>query len=186
LTNTHDTRERRSRDDMTDETAQRYVALRNVLDEQNPDKYTVMLRTGIGAVAQFAISHALLELGVKHRYTMSDPEQTIWTTPEDAERAEMIARRVEEHSKTWEHVLRLAVLMEHKFSLNRHKGDRDGWLALQPLSLLDKLENEEVELSEAVMQWRACPCREHAVAVAKEAADVANYCVELADRVGGL
>jgi hypothetical protein len=150
------------------------------------DQYSYRLRCSMGTQHQHAVNDALAALGITTRCVVAQEDQAIYVTPEDAERAEMIAQRVEERSKTWEHVMRLAVLMEHKFSLNRRKGDREGWLALDPHDILDKLEAEGVELSSALFEWLVDPTPEHARAVALEAADVANYCVELADRVGGL
>jgi hypothetical protein len=150
------------------------------------DQYSHRLRCSMGTQHQHAVNDALTALGITTRCVVAQEDQSIYVTPEDAERAEMIAHRVEERSKTWEHVLRLAVLMEHKFSLNRRKGDREGWLSMTPDEIMTKLRREVVELEQAYAEWQDRPDGAHARAVALEAADVANYCVELADRVGGL
>jgi hypothetical protein len=163
-----------------------YLVVRNALDEQNPDKYTHLLRSGIGSAAQWSITTALQELGVKHRYSVSVQDIAIWTTPDDAERAEWIAHRVEERSKTWEFVQRFATVMEHKFSLNRHKGDRDGWLVMSPNEIMLKLRAEMCELEAAYHEWYLNSTVEAARAVLLEAADVGNFCVELTDKIGAL
>lgn len=92
---------------------------------------------------------------------------------------------LDEHP-TLPYVYSFAALMEHKFHLNRHKGNRDGWMAMEPRSIYHNLEDENIELECALVAWEADPSVENARAVALECADVANFCLELADRVGGL
>lgn len=78
-------------------------------------------------------------------------------------------------STTWPHVLAFAQVMESKLAQNRHKGDRDGWLALDLTTLCELLSKELVELEQA-LSWG------DANAVAEEAADVANFTMMIADK----
>jgi NTP pyrophosphatase (non-canonical NTP hydrolase) len=80
-----------------------------------------------------------------------------------------------EDSPTWPHVLRFAKIMEYKLSLNRHKGDRRGWLDSEVFSLLDRVDDEIEELNEAIGNL------EPAAKVIVEAADVANFAMMIAD-----
>lgn len=89
-------------------------------------------------------------------------------------------------SPTMAYVLKFARLMENKFALNRHKGDRPGWLAMSAWDIRAKLLDEVGELDEALGEWLGAPTPENARALAMECADVGNYALELADRVGGL
>ena len=78
-------------------------------------------------------------------------------------------------SPTWPHVLAFALKMEHKLSLNRHKGDRDGWLADHYWSLSARVYEEMRELEGEM-------AHKHATADAWfEAADVANMAMMTAD-----
>lgn len=79
-----------------------------------------------------------------------------------------------ERSATWPSVLKFAELMEAKLAKNRHKGDRAGWLNADPRDLFDALEHEVSELEEAFNEGDA-------IAIAKEAADVANFAMMVAD-----
>lgn len=73
-------------------------------------------------------------------------------------------------------VLRLALTMEEKLGENRRKGDREGWLA-QDLDALEGGLSEEVgELLMAVFNG------ESPEAVWREAADVANTAMMIADK----
>lgn len=77
---------------------------------------------------------------------------------------------------TGECVLRLALEMERKLSMNRHKGDRAGWLAKSGPELWEMFRSELDELMESI-ELRLPP-RD----VLQEAADVANVAMMLADR----
>jgi hypothetical protein len=65
--------------------------------------------------------------------------------------------------------------MEHKLALNRHKGDRTGWLNSEVDLLLDRMDDEVEELNEAVGNL------EPIAKVVVEAADVANFAMMIAD-----
>jgi NTP pyrophosphatase (non-canonical NTP hydrolase) len=78
------------------------------------------------------------------------------------------------NSPTWPHILRFAKIMEHKLSLNRHKGDRTGWLKADPEQLLDFLDDEVEELAEAMQGNENSN-------VILEAADVANFAMMISD-----
>ena len=71
-----------------------------------------------------------------------------------------------------------ARLMEQKLSKNDHKG---GWVGCTPSWLLRRLRAETNELA------RALKCHKKAPAlIAREAADVANFAMMIADVTGGL
>lgn len=77
-------------------------------------------------------------------------------------------------SPTWPIVLSFAKLMEHKLSLNRHKGDREGWMNDDPLGLLERVADEYTELYQVIFQPTKAPL---------EAADIANFAMMVTDRV---
>ena len=81
----------------------------------------------------------------------------------------------EPNSPTWPFVLAFAQKMEHKLSLNRHKGDRSGWVNQDPQALLTRVDEEVVELNAAVDMGG------EADDVWFEAADVANVAMMSAD-----
>lgn len=81
-------------------------------------------------------------------------------------------------SPTWPFVLAFAKRMEAKLSLNRRKGDRDGWLKMSERELLDRIDDERLELHEA---WMCSVTPDEAIAM--ECADVANFCMMLADKI---
>ncbi len=88
-------------------------------------------------------------------------------------------------SPTWPHVLAFALRMEAKLAKNRHKGDRDGWLKDHPWNLVERVLDETVELQQCFTAIGA-----HTVNLtrtpeetADECADVANFCMMVADRV---
>ena len=99
--------------------------------------------------------------------------------------------RVREHA-TLPYVYRFATLMEYKFSLNRSKGDRAGWMKMSVREILNKLIRELAEAEEAFANLEANDHPDPEIEevlryrLALELADVANYCLEGADRVGGL
>jgi len=79
-------------------------------------------------------------------------------------------------SATWPFVRDFARAMEHKLDVNRHKGDREGWLAESMSDLFNRLQEECEELACAVIDGK--PKRE----VLDEAADIANFCMMIADK----
>lgn len=78
-------------------------------------------------------------------------------------------------SATRPHVIAFAREMESRLEQNRHKGDRDGWLALD-MTTLQKLLSKELDELEQAMSWG------DANAVFEEAADVANFAMMIADK----
>jgi len=88
-------------------------------------------------------------------------------------------------SPTWPHVLAFALRMEAKLAKNRHKGDRNGWLKDHPWNLVERVLDETVEVQEcfatdgAGETWLVKTPEE----TADECADVANFCMMVADRV---
>lgn len=79
-------------------------------------------------------------------------------------------------------------VMFEKLAANRHKG---GWSQDTIARLLERLEGELVELRQALDTWSKAPPvtskeEEAARKVAREAADVANFAMMIADNVGGL
>jgi NTP pyrophosphatase (non-canonical NTP hydrolase) len=88
-------------------------------------------------------------------------------------------------SPTWPHVLAFACRMEAKLAMNRHKGDRAGWLKDHPWNLVERILDETVEVQQCFTAIGA-----HTVNLtrtpeetADECADVANFCMMLADKV---
>lgn len=89
-------------------------------------------------------------------------------------------------SPTWPHVLAFALRMEAKLAKNRHKGDRKGWLKDNPWNLVERILDETVELQQCFSTdgagagvWLLKTPEE----TADECADVANFCMMVADRV---
>jgi hypothetical protein len=78
-------------------------------------------------------------------------------------------------------------VMLAKLNENAHKG---GWKAIHPRELLLRARWELDELERAITTWEKCKTPVSKAfqgdAVAREAADVANYCVFIADVCGGL
>jgi NTP pyrophosphatase (non-canonical NTP hydrolase) len=68
--------------------------------------------------------------------------------------------------------------MEAKLAKNRHKGDRNGWLKDDALSLWNRLDQESCELLSALKDPDATFEQ-----MANEAADVANFAMMVADVV---
>ena len=88
-------------------------------------------------------------------------------------------------SPTLLHVLKFAARMEAKLAKNRHKGNREGWLKDHPWNLVERVLDETVELQQCFAE-----VRENEVALittpeetADECADVANFCMMVADCV---
>jgi hypothetical protein len=86
---------------------------------------------------------------------------------------------------TFKHVLDFAFRMESKLAQNRHKGDREGWLKDHPWNLVERILDETVEVQQCFTAIGA-----HTVNLtrtpqetADECADVANFCMMVADRV---
>lgn len=80
-----------------------------------------------------------------------------------------------EGSPTIQHVLEFARDMELKLAANRHKGDRAGWLQMDPWDLLRRLRDEVTELE---IEMERCHSADE---VAREAADVGNFAMMVAD-----
>ncbi len=78
-------------------------------------------------------------------------------------------------SPTFPYVLAFAEAMEAKLAKNRHKGDRAGWLKLTTDELWNLMRNEIVELRQAIENGNAEDIK-------KEAADVANFVMMIADK----
>lgn len=91
--------------------------------------------------------------------------------------------------------------MEAKLVENRHKGDRERWARDEDSALLRRLEEEVAELRAAVEEpVPDCGCREidcphlgtmfrraeRLARIVREAADVANFAMMIADVAGGL
>lgn len=114
---------------------------------------------------------ALAEAGGRQPYTSKPPDVS---TPASAN-----------GSPTWPHVLKFAERMEAKLAKNRHKGDREGWLKDHPWSLVERILDETVEVQECFSLagedeiWMVKTPEE----TADECADVANFCMMVADSV---
>lgn len=80
-------------------------------------------------------------------------------------------------SATWPLVLAFSKRMEAKLELNRHKGDREGWLGCKVGDLLARLKQETEELETALRRVPSLGTQN----VADEAADVANFAMMIAD-----
>lgn len=86
-------------------------------------------------------------------------------------------------SKTWESVCYFALRMEYKLSLNRHKGDREGWLAETIEWLFARGIEEGGELAQLMTHCPDDRDPNWAELVADECADQANLLMMLADKV---
>jgi len=87
-------------------------------------------------------------------------------------------------SPTWPFVFAFACAMEYKLSLNRRKGDSAGWRKDGSAALIDRLDDEVEELTAALGQYYSAfpgTLKQHRLAVLLEAADVANFCLMIAD-----
>lgn len=82
-------------------------------------------------------------------------------------------------SPTWQYVLSFAHEMEGKLTLNRHKGDRAGWLAMSPEQLIQRLRDEIIELETAIQSM------ESSTVIQKECADIGNFAMMLHDWFAG-
>lgn len=90
-----------------------------------------------------------------------------------------------DNSPTWPHVLAFALRMEAKLEKNRHKGDRAGWLKDHPWDLVERILDETVEVQECFANTTdggVAPIKTPEE-IADECADVANFCMMLADKV---
>lgn len=83
---------------------------------------------------------------------------------------------------TQEVVDRFARAMEYKFSVRRHHGDRKGWLDTDISRLLQRLDDELIELYRAIDNYKNG--NGSAMAVVLECADVSNHCTMIADKHG--
>lgn len=88
-------------------------------------------------------------------------------------------------SPTWPYVLAFAKRMESKLEKNRHKGDRDGWLKDHPWNLVERILDETVEVQQCFANTAAgnVALITTAEEAADECADVANFCMMVADSV---
>jgi hypothetical protein len=93
-------------------------------------------------------------------------------------------------SPTWPHVLKFAARMEAKLEKNRHKGDRAGWLKDHPWNLVERVLDETVELQQCFSASGTGRFVPPVVSLVKtpeetadECADVANFCMMVADSV---
>ena len=87
-----------------------------------------------------------------------------------------VTRIVMPASTTWPVVQAFAARMEMKLSMNRHKGDRAGWINDDVLELFDRLKEECDELLHAMGTGSG-----KIEDIANEAADVANFAMMIAD-----
>jgi NTP pyrophosphatase (non-canonical NTP hydrolase) len=87
-------------------------------------------------------------------------------------------------SKTVRYVNRFARAMEARLEANRHKGNRPGWMRDTVGGLFERLEEEMEELREAVDSFPRS--REQKDEILREAADVANFAMMVADRCHAL
>lgn len=120
--------------------------------------------------ASFALHRSVEEL----LNALSRPE----TTTEDISTIEAIKLLAESlfcESPTLPYVFQFALRMEEKLALNRHKGDREGWLKDEPAELFIRIQDEMKELADSIH------AREHPEEVMLEAADVANMAMMTAD-----
>lgn len=78
-------------------------------------------------------------------------------------------------SPTWPFVLAFAERMEAKLAENRHKGNRDDWVKDDIIDLRRRIHMELRELDDA------CNNKSSSEDIANEAADVANFCMMVAD-----
>lgn len=88
-------------------------------------------------------------------------------------------------SPTFKYVLDFAFRMEAKLEKNRHKGSRDGWLKDHPWNLVERILDETVEVQQCftVIGENTVSLTKTPEETADECADLANFCMMLADRV---
>lgn len=131
------------------------------VDPSDPAHPTLVIRLADGPDAQ---ARRMMEISHEARHNL----------PPGA------ARHIEpsipvEVSPTYRYVVAFGRIMEMKLQKNRHKGDRNGWSAADPVALLGRVKQELTELLVAVFHG------ESDEAVAKEAADVGNMAMMVAD-----
>ena len=81
----------------------------------------------------------------------------------------------------------MAALMEAKLRENDAKKGKAGWKGEDPQWLHQMLLTETEELLEAILQFEASPNDDALrLAAVREAADVANFAMMIADRLGGI
>ena len=87
-------------------------------------------------------------------------------------------------SPTWPYVLAFAKRMEAKLEKNRHKGNREGWLKYHPWSLVKRILDETLEVQQCFTHFKGdIVLAKTPEETADECADVANFCMMVADRV---
>lgn len=86
-------------------------------------------------------------------------------------------------SPTLLYVIKFAARMEAKLEKNRHKGDRNGWLKDHPWELVERMLDETVEVQQSFTAHSEGIDSPDPEKTADECADVANFCMMVADRV---
>ena len=86
-------------------------------------------------------------------------------------------------SPTFKYVLDFAFRMESKLEKNRHKGDREGWLKDHPWELVERMLDETVEVQQSFTAHSEGIDSPNPEKTADECADVANFCMMVADNV---
>ena len=92
------------------------------------------------------------------------------------------------NSPTMKHVLAFSERMEEKLEMNRHKGDREGWLKEDIEFFLRRIKQETEEVRKLIVNKLGTFDLDSVTAedvrdIQKECADVANFCMMLADKV---
>ena len=85
-------------------------------------------------------------------------------------------------SPTLIHVLKFAARMEAKLEKNRHKGSREGWIKNHPWELVERMLDETVEVQQCFIHGGREINFSDGNDLADECADVANFCMMIADR----
>jgi len=74
--------------------------------------------------------------------------------------------------------------MVERLEGNSDKGDRENWKAESYEYLLERLDEEVKELVDIIHQCKLCCYGKHRVS--SEAADISNFAMMIADKIGGL
>src|SRR6478609_5927376 len=114
-----------------------------------------------------------------------EPKSMQTDTQKSQTLAALDSMRLLADSPTLLYVLQFACRMEAKLAKNRRKGDRSGWIKDHPWNLVERILDETVEVQEcfatdgAGETWLVKTPEQ----TADECADVANFCMMVADRV---
>jgi len=130
------------------------------------------------------LGHYLMELpGISPRkVVLQDGRTMIWNCPDDLVPEHHGVDLALAQSPTWPHVLVFAKRMEAKLAQNRHKGDREGWLKDDPWNLVERMLDETVEVQHCfTLGSDGRADYDNAEKLADECADVANFCMMIAD-----